>query len=247
MFLEPHLALKHAEQMIEAGADIIDVGGESSRPGAAPVALQEELDRVIPVITAIKENTDIPVSIDTTKAGVARAALRAGAIIVNDISAMRFDEQMTSVVGKAKAGVVLMHMLGEPQTMQKDPVYDDVVSQVGTSLVEWARRAEQAGILAESIALDPGIGFGKNLAHNLALIKSAGSFGEGKYPVMAGPSRKSFIGALMDLPVTERQYATGAAVAWLAAHGANIIRVHDVAEMTQVVRMTEAIAKAAGA
>ncbi len=184
---------------------------------------------------------DVTISIDTTKSKVAEAALDAGAHIVNDVSAMRSDPLMSKVVAASGAGVVLMHMLGEPRTMQKDPTYGDVVLEVGDFLMTAARDAEKDGIHATSIAIDPGIGFGKTLDHNLELIRSVGSFVTKRYPLLVGPSRKSFIGLALDLPVDQRLEATAGAVAWLVQHGANVVRVHDVAAMVRVIRMIEAI------
>lgn len=244
-FLAPDAAVEHAIRMVSEGADIVDVGGESTRPGAEPASTREEMDRVLPVIEALAGEIDLSISIDTTKAAVAEAALEAGASIVNDVSAMRLDAAMAGVVKAAGAGVVLMHMLGEPRTMQEDPRYDDVVADVRRSLLGWAAEAEAAGIPPECIVLDPGIGFGKTLAHNLLLLKNLAALTEGSgYPLLVGPSRKSFIGMALDLPLEERLEGTAAAVAWAAANGAQIVRVHDVKEMVRVVRMVEAIKRA---
>jgi len=234
-------AVARAIQMVDEGADIIDVGGESTRPGAEPVGEEEEMDRVVPVISAITDRIDVPVSVDTTKAAVAEAALGAGAVIVNDVSAMRHDPAMAKIVEASGAGIVLMHMLGEPRSMQSNPKYLDVVGDVRSALKDWAAGAERAGISSECIAIDPGIGFGKTLQHNQLLIKSVGLFAEYGYPLMVGPSRKSFIGMTLNLPVEERIEGTAAVVAWCVAQGANIIRVHDVAHMSRVVRMVHAI------
>lgn len=240
LFLETERALSRAHQMIAEGVEIIDVGGESTRPGAEPVETEEELRRVIPVVKGLAE-LDITISIDTTKSKVAEAAIEAGAHIVNDVSAMRMDPLMSKVVASSGAGLVLMHMLGEPRTMQKDPTYRNVVKEVSEFLMAAAEDAERQGIASDSIAIDPGIGFGKTLEHNLELIRSVGSFATNRYPLLVGPSRKSFIGLALDLPVDERLEATAAAVAWLVQHGANVVRVHDVAAMVRVIRMIEAI------
>ena len=239
--LDPSTAVKTAIQMVEDGARIIDVGGESTRPGADPVDESEELRRVVPVIEALSHEIDVAISIDTTKASVATTALKAGAHIVNDVSALRHDSAMRDVVRDSGAGVVLMHMLGEPRTMQRDPRYADVVTEVRSSLTTWAAEAMASGIAKDSIVIDPGIGFGKTLEHNLALIRHIDALLEEGYPVMVGPSRKAFIGGVLDLPVEERLEGTAAVVAWLAAKGVQIVRVHDVREMSRVVRMTEAI------
>ena len=244
LFLERDSAIKRGIEMVGEGADILDVGGESTRPGAEPVLLAEELDRVVPVIEGLTSQTDAVISIDTTKAEVAEAALEAGAAIVNDVSAMRFDPGMAEVVTTFDAGLVLMHMLGEPRSMQKDPKYDDVVKEVGESLIEWVGEAESSGIAHERIAIDPGIGFGKTREHNLKLMKNLDRLVALRHPVLVGPSRKSFIGMTLDVEVDERLEGTAAAVAWCVFAGAHIVRVHDVKEMTRVVRMAEAIRKA---
>ncbi|HEU5003600.1 MAG TPA: dihydropteroate synthase [Actinomycetota bacterium] len=241
-FLDPAAAVEHALAMVAGGADIIDVGGESTRPGAEPVSEAEEAARVVPVIRALAAQSPVAISIDTTKAAVAQAALEAGAVIVNDVSALRADMAMTPLVQASGAGVVLMHMLGEPRTMQEHPRYGDVVSDVTAALAGWAVTAEAAGIPRECVALDPGIGFGKTLQHNLALLHHLRTLGALGYPVLVGPSRKSFIGTALGLGVEDRLEATLAVVAWCVAHGAAVVRVHDVQAAVRAVRMTEAIA-----
>lgn len=246
-FFDRDTAIKHAVQMAADGADIIDVGGESTRPGAEPVPADEEIARVAPVIEALVKEVDVPISIDTTKARVAQAALDRGAEIVNDVSALRFDPTLADAVASSGAGLILMHMLGEPRTMQSSPRYDDVVADVGAALSRWAKKAEQSGIGRDQIALDPGIGFGKTQEHNLSLLKHLGRLQpshDDPLPMVVGPSRKSFIGLTLDLPVQERLEGTAAVVAWLAANGAQVVRVHDVKEMVRVVRMVEAIKSA---
>lgn len=249
-FFDRDLAVRRGVEMASEGADIIDVGGESTRPGAQPVSIVEELERVVPVIKALSVEVDVPISIDTTKSEVAEAAIDSGAVIVNDVSAMRFDRAMEEVVASTQAAVVLMHMLGEPRTMQKDPHYNDVVVEVSTDLFGWAERAEAAGVEHNRISLDPGIGFGKTREHNLALLRNLEVLSSPKrlsaasgdsYPILVGPSRKSFIGMTLDLPVEQRLEGTAAVVAWAVVRGANIVRVHDVKEMVRVVRMVEAI------
>lgn len=242
-FLKRDAAVARALRMVAEGADIIDVGGESTRPGAAQVPCAEELARVIPVIEMLATRTNAALSVDTTKAEVARAAIDAGAIIVNDVSALRLDPQMADVVAQTGAGVVLMHMQGEPRTMQTHPAYVDVVEDIKAELGHWASRAQEAGIAPVQIAVDPGIGFGKTREHNLTLIREIGRFGELGFAVMVGASRKAFIGSTLDLPVEDRLEGTAAVVAWVVAKGAHIVRVHDVKAMTRVVRMTEAIRK----
>ncbi|MEX0789703.1 MAG: dihydropteroate synthase [Actinomycetota bacterium] len=241
LFLDPFAAVDQAAQMLEEGADIIDIGGESTRPGAAEVSAEEELSRVIPVIEAIVSRTGATVSIDTTKSAVARAAIDAGAVIVNDVTAMRADPSMPDVITDSGAGIVLMHMLGNPRTMQANPVYDDVVTDVKAALIGWAGDALAAGVPDSAIVLDPGIGFGKTREHNLQLLKGIPSLCEPGFPVLIGTSRKSFIGTTLDVAVGERLEGTAATVAWAVAQGAKIVRVHDVKEMVRVVRMTEAI------
>ncbi len=239
--LETAAAIARAQQMLAEGADIIDVGGESSRPGADPVPEDVELERVIPVIEAVCAASDAAVSIDTTKSAVAEAALQAGAVIVNDISAMRFDPTMAEVVAAHDAGLVIMHMQGEPRTMQQSPHYDDVVAEVRDALIGWAGEASSKGIAPERIAIDPGIGFGKTLEHNLALLRSLEVLTDTGHPIVVGTSRKSFIGKVLGDEVGERIMGTAASVAWAVAKGANVVRVHDVGDMVKVVRMTEAI------
>lgn len=243
-FFDRSAAVDRALQMVEEGADIIDIGGESTRPGAGDVAPAEELERVVPVVEAVAAATGVAISIDTTKALVAKAALDAGAVIVNDISALRFDPAMAEVVASSGAGVVLMHMQGRPRTMQSNPTYTDVVEDVAAELSGWAGRALDAGIVGEQIVLDPGIGFGKTREHNLLLLKSLDRLTRLGYPVLVGASRKSFIGTTLDLPVGERVEGSAAVVAWAAAQGAAIVRVHDVRHMVRVVRMIDAIRKA---
>ena len=242
LFTDPEAAISRGIEMARAGADIVDVGGESTRPGADPVSSDEEMRRVLPVVEGLARRTDAVISIDTTKAVVAEAAVEAGAAIINDVSAMRFDVRMKEVARVSGAGVVLMHMVGEPRTMQQEPRYLDVVREVRQALDEWAAAAEKSGISRESIAIDPGIGFGKTAGHNLLLLKEIRELTElSRYPVVVGPSRKSFIGTTLDLPVGDRLEGTAAVVAWAVANGAHVVRVHDVKEMVRVTRMVEAV------
>ncbi len=227
---DANAAIEMGLSMIEDGADILDIGGESSRPGAAPVSSQQELARILPVLEGLRVKTSIPLSVDTTKASVAKSALRAGADIINDISALRFDPDMAETISKFGATVVLMHMQGVPQTMQQEPHYDDVVSEVRDYLLERAKVAQAAGIQPDRIILDPGIGFGKQLEHNLALLRQLPKLASCGYPVLVGLSRKSFLGQLLDLPATERLEGTIAANTVAILGGASIIRVHDVKE-----------------
>jgi len=267
-FFDVESAVAHGRAMVEAGADIIDVGGESSRPGSSPVSAEEELRRVLPVVerlakvlegscppepTAARLEPRPPgtlISIDTTKAEVAERALAAGARIVNDISALRLDARMADMARDAGAGVVLMHMQGTPSMMQVAPHYDDVVAEVRAFLAERIRFSESRGIKKSQIAVDPGIGFGKTVAHNLQLLAQLEKFRALGCPILIGPSRKWFIGKVLarlrvepDREARERLWGTVATVAWAVAHGVNIVRVHDVAEMVDVVRITEELNK----
>jgi dihydropteroate synthase len=237
------LALEHALKMIEDGADIIDIGGESTRPGSDPVPIEEELRRVIPVIKELAKRTKVAISIDTYKSEVARQALDNGALIVNDISGLRFDEKMAEVVAEYKASVVLMHIKGTPKTMQQNPEYKDVISEIYSYLSESVDLALSAGI--KQIIVDPGIGFGKRLIDNLEIIRRLREFKSLGYPILIGVSRKSFIGNILNLPVDQRLEGTAGAVAISVWNGANIVRVHDVKEMVRVVRIVDAIKKTA--
>jgi len=238
---EPEAAVEHALAMIEQGADLIDIGAESSRPGSDPVEEEEEIRRLLPVITAVCRQASIPVSVDTTKAGVAQRALDAGAAIVNDISALRFDPLMGQVVAKAGAGLVLMHMQGTPKSMQRDPQYRDVVAEVRQFFIERMKTAEDVGIDPEQILLDPGFGFGKNVTHNLTLLMQLDQLSALGRPMVVGVSRKAFIGQVLDRQVGDRLMGTAVAVVVAVLRGARIVRVHDVGPMRDVVRMVEAI------
>jgi len=223
-------AIEHGVRMADEGADIVDVGGESTRPGSQAVRTQAEMDRVLPVVEGIRRRSPVCVSIDTTKADVAEEAIRLGAGIVNDVSALRFDERMAAVVGRAGAFAVLMHMQGSPETMQRDPTYSDVVEEVRAFLDRRTRFAIEVGIPEERIFVDPGIGFGKTLEHNLALLGNLSRLAELGRPVLVGTSRKAFLGAILDAPPDERTEGTIAANAVAILNGASIIRVHDVKE-----------------
>jgi dihydropteroate synthase len=229
------------------GADVIDVGGESTRPGAAYVDLAVELARVLPVVERVAARTDVPVSIDTRKAEVAKSALAAGARMVNDVSAGRDDPELLAVAAGAGVPVVLMHMRGTPATMQDDPRYDDVVGEVEAFLAERCAAAEAAGVAHDALVVDPGIGFGKRDEHNYALLAALPRLGGLGHPVLVGTSRKGFIGRALGLPVGERVEGTAATVVWSVERGARIVRVHDVRAMTRVVRMTEALMSGAAA
>ncbi len=241
-YLNINTAITHAKTMVAEGATIIDIGGESSRPGAEPVPANVELERVLPVIRAlVSEQLDVPISIDTTKAVVAKHALEAGAHIINDITALREDTAMAHVAAEMEAGVILMHMKGTPRTMQRSPYYKDVVKEVCKALENWINDASQNGIAPDRIIVDPGIGFGKTTEQNLQILKQLEAFKQLNKPILIGTSRKSFIGNLLELPVTERVEGTLATVCWAIAHGADIVRVHDVKATTRAVRMTDAL------
>jgi dihydropteroate synthase len=243
-FFDVEDALKQGIALAEEGADIIDVGGESTRPGADPVDAIEEIRRVVPVIEALSETVATPISVDTMKAEVAAAAIDAGAAIVNDVSAGRHDAAMLPLVAARGVPIVLMHMLGEPRTMQAAPVYEDVTQEVRAFLRERALAAQEVGIWPEKIVIDPGFGFGKTRGHNLELLRNLDRFTDLGYAVMTGTSRKSFIGATLDLPVGERLEGTAATVALAMAGGAAIVRVHDVGPMGRVASMVEAVLRA---
>ncbi len=242
-FLGQGEALRRMEEMQAGGADIIDIGGESTRPGASPVSEEEELRRVMPAVEAAAGLLDLPISIDTTKSGVARAALDAGAEVINDISGLRFDAEMAELAASSGAGLVLMHIRGEPRTMQREVHYDDLMGEIVGELRESTKRALAAGCQAEQLVVDPGIGFGKTAEHNLQVINELGDLVELGYPVLIGPSRKSFIGKALGLEVGERLEATIAACVVGLLRGARIFRVHDVMEARRALDMAEAIVR----
>ncbi len=239
--LDPDAAITHALAMIEEGADLIDIGAESSRPGSESVGEAEEIRRLVPVVQAVCSKVSVPVSIDTTKAGVARRALDVGASIINDISALRFDPLMAHVVAETGAGLILMHMQGTPMTMQHYPRYEDVVADVRQFLLERIQAAKQAGIGPEQILLDPGFGFGKTVDHNLTLLARLGDLAGLGRPLVVGVSRKSFIGHVLEKTVDQRLMGTAAAVVIAVLQGARVVRVHDVGAIRDVVRMVEAV------
>lgn len=240
-YVEPERAIAHALELVEQGADIIEVGGESTRPGARSVSEQDELAHVIPVVKGLVHRVPVPISIDTTKSRVAENALDCGASIINDVSALRQDPGMASVIARSDAGVVLMHMQGSPQTMQQSPHYSDVVDEVARFLDERLQNALRAGIARTNIILDPGFGFGKLLVHNLDLLDGLSAFAALNRPVLVGLSRKAFIGKVVERPVEHREWGTAAAVALAVDRGADIVRVHDVAMMIDVVKMAAAV------
>ena len=240
LYLDPEAAIAHGRELVAAGAEILDVGGESTRPGAEAVAEDEELRRVVPVIQGLGD-LDCQISVDTSKSRVAEAALDAGAVTVNDVTALRGDPDMASVCADRGATVVLMHMLGDPRTMQDDPRYDDVVAEVKGFLAERLEAAVAAGIREERIWLDPGIGFGKTGAHNMELLRRLGELRELGRPLVIGTSRKSFIGRLDGSAAGERLGGTIASSVLAAVEGAAVLRVHDVAELRQALAVASAI------
>jgi len=234
-------AVARALRLVEDGADILDVGGESTRPGSSPVSLEEELRRVVPVVAALAAQVAVPISVDTTKAEVARQALAAGATIVNDITALGGDAGMERVVREAGAGVILMHMRGKPQTMQDDPRYEDVVREVRDYLAHRIEWAEAQGIPRSRIAVDPGIGFGKTAAHNLELLQNLHQFATLGCALVVGVSRKGFLGGLTGRPVGQRTTASVAASLAAAVQGADVVRVHDVGPMADAIKVWAAV------
>ena len=242
LYMQRRSAVDRALRMEDEGADIIDIGGESTRPGSEPVPLEEELRRTMPVIEALSGRLQVPISIDTYKAAVAKRAIEAGASMVNDISGLRFDPEMASVVSAYDVGVVIMHIKGTPRVMQEDPRYDDLFGEINGYLREGIRIASASGVPTERIVIDPGIGFGKTPEHNLAIINNLHRFRDLERPILVGVSRKSFIGkVLSDAPPPERLEGTAAAVAVSVIRGADIVRVHDVREMVKVVKVADAI------
>ncbi len=240
-FLDPAAAVEHALQLEAEGAAILDIGGESTRPGAAPVAEEEELRRVLPVIRQLAGRIKIPISVDTQKPAVAQAALDSGAAIVNDIAANRVDDAMWRLVARARAGYIAMHMQGTPQTMQSHPEYDDVVAAVRAFFLERLERLAGAGVAPEQVALDCGLGFGKTVAHNLTLLAQQGQFTSLRRPLVVGASRKSFIGHASGERADQRWAGGLACACWAVAAGARIIRTHDVRQTVEALRMTENI------
>lgn len=237
-------AIKHAREMAAEGADIIDIGGESTRPGAAPVTTEDELQRVIPVIEALVGELAIPLSVDTTKAEVMRAAVKAGASMINDVNALRAPEALATAAASG-AAICLMHMAGEPRTMQVNPHYEDVVTEVRDFLISRVKVAVDAGIAVDRLVLDPGFGFGKTLTHNLALLAHMDRFTDLGFPLLAGISRKSMIGALLDeRPVDGRLFGGLSAAVIAVMGGARIVRTHDVAPTVDALKVASAVIEA---
>lgn len=242
-YLKPDRAIAHAMELVGQGADLIDIGGESTRPGSQFISEQDELDRVLPVVEELARRISIPISVDTTKSRVAQCALEYGASIINDVSAMTQDPAMASVVARSGAAVVLMHIQGTPQTMQLAPSYADVVGEVIQFLDARVQDAIRAGIARTNIVLDPGFGFGKLMFHNLELLRRLSSLLTLNRPLLVGLSRKAFIGTIIDKSVEHREWGTAAAIALAVDRGARIIRVHDVAMMMDVVKMAAAASR----
>lgn len=240
-YFDAERAVAHGERMAHEGADLIDIGGESTRPGARPVPAEDEIARVIPVIRGLRRKISLPISIDTMKSKVARAALDEGADVINDISAFGFDAAMASLAAAEKVPVALMHMQGTPRTMQQSPSYGDVVEEVRTYLHSRMQFAVESGVETERIVIDPGIGFGKNLEHNLALLRGLAALTALGRPVLVGTSRKTFLGKLLDAAPEERLEGSLAAAVAAVLAGANIIRVHDVKEAVRAVRIADAL------
>ena len=243
MYLDTETAYARAKRLIEEGADIIDIGGESTRPGSDSVSIDTELNRILPILERLERNVTVPVSIDTTKAEVARQALEHGAGIVNDISALRNDPEMVEIIAEYNVPIVIMHMKGDPVGMQVNPYYKDVISEIKVFLKERIEWAVNHGIKEENIIVDPGIGFGKLPEHNLEILQRLNEFKELDRPILVGPSRKSFIGKILNADPEERLMGTAASVAVSVSNGADIVRVHDIKEMRQVVEVVQAIDK----
>ena len=244
MFFDKKTAVDHGIRLAGEGADIIDVGGESTRPRAEPVPLEEELKRVIPVIRELAGEVDVPISIDTYKSEVAREAIEAGASIINDISGLRFDDRMAVLAAEAGVALVVMHIKGTPRNMQVDPHYDELLKEVGDYLSRSIEIAVEAGVKKENVIIDPGIGFGKRIEDNFILIKNLEYFRALGQPLLIGPSRKSFLWKTLNVPTDETLEATAAAVTASVLSGADLIRAHDVKEISKAVKIADLIAAA---
>ncbi len=243
-YIDTELAVDHALQMIDNGADIIDIGGESTRPGSDPVSEEEECKRVVPVIEKIKKiNREILISVDTYKSNVALKSLDVGADLVNDVSGLTFDPNMSTILSKTDAPVIIMHINGKPKTMQNNPSYGDLIEDIKFFLKNQVSLARKSGIKNENIILDPGIGFGKSYEHNFTILRRLNEISSLGYPIMIGPSRKAFIGDALDLPLDSRIEGTIATVVAGIINGAKIVRVHDVKEIKNAVIITEKILK----
>ena len=240
-FLSPAKAIAQAVKMVDEGADIIDIGGESTRPGAESVPLKEEIRRVVPLVKAILKEVSVPISVDTYKSEVARQAMDEGAHIINDISGLRFDPKMAKLAARYRSPVVVMHIKGTPKDMQQNPIYEDLVGEIKSYLEHGVNLAQKAGLRRDQVIVDVGIGFGKSVSHNLELIHRLDEFHAMGCPMLIGPSRKSFIGKILDLPVQERIEGTAASVTLAISRGVHIIRVHDCRFMKRVAQIADAI------
>lgn len=240
-YFEPERAVEQGIKLAEEGADIIDIGAESTRPGSTPVPADEQLRRLLPVVKSVARKVKVPISVDTTTARVAEAALDAGAVMVNDISGLKFDQQMASVVARAGVPVIVMHIKGRPRTMQRNPCYHDLMAEIVSFLAVSIKRAVDAGIAPGKILVDPGIGFGKTAVHNWEILRRLKELRTLEKPIVVGPSRKSFIGAVLNLPPEERLEGTIAACLIAAANGADIVRVHDVKAVRRALAVMDAI------
>jgi dihydropteroate synthase len=241
LYLEPSAALEHGLEMVAAGAQIVDVGGESTRPGAESISEEEELKRILPVVEGLAARTDAFISVDTRKPGVAHRAVRAGALIINDTTGEPTDYEMDAVASETGAAIVVMHSRGTPKTMRDLSHYTDAVAEVADWLRDRAEKLQGAGVARDAIVVDPGIGFAKTAQQSLLLLRRIDAIVALGYPVLVGTSRKSFIGAVLALPENDRIEGTAATIAWGIARGAHIVRVHDVGKMARVVRMMAAI------
>lgn len=246
-FLDPEKAVEHAIEMAESGADIIDIGGVSSRPGSKKVSIQEEIERVLPVVREVCSKIDRPVSIDTVNAEVAELAIAAGVNIINDISALRFDEKMGRIAAKYGCYLILMHMRGTPQNMQENTHYDDIIKEIRYFLNDASKKAKDLGVAGDKIIIDPGIGFGKSTEGNLTILRNLHRFQDLGYPVLIGTSRKAFIGKILDLDAGERLEGSIGAACYAVLNGADIVRVHDVSETARAIKIIEKITGAAPA
>ena len=243
LFFDPERAVNHAMELVDQGADIIDIGGETTRPGSKPVSADVEIDRVVPVIEKLAHKIDVPISIDTYKSDVAEKAIKAGADMINDISALRFDSEMVETVARHDVPIVLMHIKGTPENMQQNPHYKSIMSEIIQYLEESIELALRGGIERSKIIVDPGIGFGKSLedGHNLIILNRLSEFKSLGMPILVGPSRKAFIGDILDADVTDREEGTAAAVSAAVLNGANMIRVHNVGMIKKTVKVIDAI------
>ena len=241
LYFNKEKAIAHGLRMVEEGADLLDIGGESTRPGSKPLELEEELRRVIPVIESLVKEVDVPISIDTYKSKVAQKAMEAGAEIINDISGLNFDPDLAQVAAKGNAPLILMHIRGTPETMQKDVHYDSLFSEILQYLKDSIQKAESAGLDPEQIIIDPGIGFGKTLEDNLLIIKNLSEFRVLGKPILLGTSRKSFIGKILNAEVEDRLEGTLSSIAIGVLNGAHIIRCHDVLQAKKAIAIADAI------